>query len=321
MVLRDREDTEEPAVTSSDRAPIVVAVADDHDAALRYAAGEAVRDRRPLRVVHVVPPVRGVSSMRTMLISFEAVELIAQDLLQQQYQRAQDLVGDAVPVERVLRRGAVAEMLIEQTRDADHLVLQRREASRLGRILTGSTAGALAARSPVPVVSVPETWSGPAQVPHVTVALGDHDVKGHEDPLLTWAFTEAEARDAALDVLHAWYLPIYYGELDMTHPKLEDWQRLAQQEIDARLLRWRRAHPGVDVRVDVTHMRPIDAIVEASAHTDLMVVGRRRSHGIVHLGSVVRSAVREAECPLVVVTPESRSAAPHLTAHQEATSP
>lgn len=292
-------------MSSSQRAPVVVAVADDHDAALRYAAAEAVRDRRPLRVVHVVPPVRGVANMESMLITFEAVELVAEDLLHKQYERAQELVGDAVPVERVLRRGVAVEMLLEQVRDADHLVLQRRQGSRLGRILTGSTAASLAARSPAPVVSVPESWPGPRAVPHVTVALGDRDVKGHEDPLLAWAFAEAEARKSPLRVLHAWYLPAAYGELSLPHPTLEDWQELARQGIEGQLLPWRRAHPGVDVRVDVHHMRPIDAIVEASVHTDLLVVGRRRSHGLVHLGSVARAAVRESRCPLVVVTPDS----------------
>lgn len=290
---------------SSERAPVVVAVADEHDTALRYAAAEAVRDRRPLRVVHVVPSVRGVSSMETMLVTFEAVELVAEDLVHSQYERARELVGDVVPVERVLRRGAVVEMLLEQARDADHLVVQRRRASRLGRILTGSTVASLAARSPVPVVSVPESWAEPRSEPHLTVALGDRDVEGHEEPLLAWAFAEAEARRASLEVLHAWYLPASYGELDVSRPALEDWQRLAHQSIDARLLSWRRAHPTVDVRTDVPHKRPIDAIVEASTHTDALVVGRRRSHGLVHLGSVVRAAVRESHCPLIVVTPDS----------------
>jgi nucleotide-binding universal stress UspA family protein len=309
---------EEQSVSPSQRAPIVVAVADEHDAALRYAAAEAVRDRRPLRVVHVVPPVRAVSSMDSMLITFEAIELVAEDLLHQQYERARELVGEAVPVERVLGRGVVAEILLEQVRDADHLVTQRRESSRLGRILTGSVSASLAARSPVPVVSVPEAWPGPRAVPHVTVALGDRDVEGHEDPLLAWAFAEAEARQAPLRVLHAWYLPAVYGQVSVPNPTLEDWQASAREAIEKELEPWRRAHPGVDVRVDVPHKRPIDAIVEASAHTDALVVGRRRSHGLVHLGSVVRAAVRESRCPLIVVTPDSPLPGRPVPAREEA---
>jgi nucleotide-binding universal stress UspA family protein len=91
-----------------------------------------------------------------------------------------------------------------------------------------------------------------------------------------------------------------------------------QHVVDAQLLSWRRAHPGVDVRVDVPHVRPIDAIVQASEHTDLMVVGRRRSHGLVHLGSVVRAAVRECHCPLIVVTPDSAVTEPTTPAHRSA---
>ena len=45
---------------SRNKAPILVAVgdSDSHDAALRFAADEAVRDRRPFRLVHFMHPPR-----------------------------------------------------------------------------------------------------------------------------------------------------------------------------------------------------------------------------------------------------------------------
>lgn len=288
-----------PLKTSSP-APVVVALADDHPGALRYAASEAVRDRRPLRVVHVLHPPRGGPGPESMLISFEAAEVVAERLLRDQYELARRLVAGAVPVERVLRRGPVVESLMEQCEDADHLVLQRRHAARLRRLLTGSTVAALAAHSPVPVVAVPELWSGPRATPHVTVALGEHDIGVRESTLLAQAFAEAETRDASLTVLHAWFLPAEYGEVTMANPTLEDWQDVARRDVEAHVTPWREAHPTVDVRVDVPHLRPADALLRDSRHSDLLLVGRR-THGLQHLGPVVRGALRESQCPVVVV--------------------
>lgn len=269
--------------------PVVVAVADDHPSAVRFAAAEALREDRPLRVVHVLQPPRG-GGPESMLISFEAAEVLADRDLSSQHALAQRLVRGAVPVERVMGRGPVIESLVEQCEDADHLVVQRRHAARLRRLVSGSTVAALAARSPVPVVAVPELWSGPRATPHVTVALGEHDTGLSESGLLAWAFTEAEDRGASLTVLHAWFLAAESGE--------------AAEVVDVAALvaPWRESHPTVDVRVDVPHLRPADALLRASRHSDLLLVGRRPVHGLQpHLGSVVRAALRESQCPVVVV--------------------
>jgi nucleotide-binding universal stress UspA family protein len=299
-------------MSESSTTPVVVAVADEHDAALRYAAAEAQRDRRPLRVVHVVPPPRGIAGAgvagASIVVSFQAVEMIADDLIKQQRERALELVSGAVPVETALRRGPVIDMLLEEARGADHLVVQHRHGSRLGRILTGSTAAALAARAPVPVVSVPESWTGPHAVPHVTVALGRRDLEGRWDGLLGKALREARRREASLAILHAWYVPAEYGDVGLDPATMNRWHDEARAEVEESITPWIRAHPEIDVRVDVPHERPVDAIVAASRHSDVLVVGRRRSDGLVHLGSVVRAVIRESQCPVLVVTPASRQA-------------
>ncbi len=302
-------------------APVLVAVADDHDAALRYAAGEAVRDGRPLRVLHVVHPPRGGPGPETVLITFEAAEQAGRDLLNRQAERALELVDGRVEVQRRLCRGPVVEALLEQCAGADRVVVQRRHGPRLDRILSGSTVAGLAARSPVRVVSVPEQWEGPRGRPHVTVALGDRDDGTREEVLLSFGFAEAEARTASLTVLHAWYLPAEYGDAGIDRPTLDHWQELARQQVEERLDPWRDAHAAVDVRVEVPHMRPVDAIVQASVHSDVLLVARRRSHGLVHLGSVVRTAVRKSRCPLVVVTPDTEVREDTTPAPHEASAP
>jgi nucleotide-binding universal stress UspA family protein len=215
----------------------------------------------------------------------------------------------------------VVEALLDQCTDVDCLVLQHRHGQRLDRILTGSTIAGLAARAPVRIVSVPEQWEGAQHEAHVTVALGDHDDGSREEVLLSFGFAEAEARTASLTVLHAWYLPAEYGDAAIDRRTLEHWQELARRELEARIDPWREAHPSVDVRVEVPHMRQVDAIVQASRHSDLLLVARRRSHGLVHLGSVVRTAVRTSQCPLVVLTPDTEVRADATHAFEEASAP
>ncbi len=287
-------------MTSQHPRPVLVAVADEHDAALRFAATEAVRGGRPLLVVHVVRPPRGLTGPESLLITFDAVELVAEQLLRRQYERALDLVDGAVTVRKALRHGAVVDNLLELSHDAEQVVLQHRQQGRLRRLLTGSTAAGMAARCPVPVVSVPELWPGPRLTPQVCVGL-PADASSADDCLLDRAFHEAVARGASLTVVHAISLPTDYGGLTVSRPTLDAWQRLARGWVEERLAPWCQTHPTVDVRVETPHARAVDALVHGSGDSDLLLVGRRRPHGQVHLGSITRTLVRETLCPLVVV--------------------
>jgi nucleotide-binding universal stress UspA family protein len=139
----------------------------------------------------------------------------------------------------------------------------------------------------------------------VTVAVGDRDVEHREELLLEHAFAEAEARKASLTVLHAWYVPPDYGEVYLDEALLDQWRAESRRDLQEHVATWAAAHPSVEVRVEVPRLRPADALVRASRRTDLLVVARRRSHGLVHLGSVVRAVVRESRCPVLIVTPDT----------------
>lgn len=287
------------------RLPILVAVgdSDDHDAALRFAAEEALRVDRPLQLVHVIHPPAGVMVPEQLLISFEAAELVAQQLLRSQVERAKELTHGRVYVERVMRRGPVVDTLVELSGSADHVVLQHRQQARLVRVFTGSTSAGVAGRAAVPVVSVPEMWSGSDTVQGVTVGLDD---SSDHDALLGLAFREAAARRAGLTLLHAWFVSALYDDTMIDRIVVHEWRTAARTRIDQETEKWRSAYPTVDVRVEVPHMRPADALVEASGHADLLLVGRRHSgHGMTHLGSTARAVIRESRCPVMVVAPDA----------------
>lgn len=59
----------------------------------------------------------------------------------------------------------------------------------------------------------------------------------------------------------------------------------------------RRRHPGVDVAAGA----PVEALVEAAACADLLVVGSRGLHGLRALGSVSERVAHEAACSVLVV--------------------
>ena len=279
--------------------PIVVAVGDSdaHDAALRFAADEAVRDRRPLCLVHVVHPPREGMFPEQMLVSFKAAELVAGQLLRSQAERAVSLTEGAVPVRRVLRTGPVVRNLLQVAENADHLVLQHRQQARLLRVFTGSTTAGVVAHADLPVVSVPELWSGPTNQ-DVVVGL---ESLGEDDALLRHGFAEARSRGARLTVLHASYVPPLYDEAQVDRVELYHFGESVRARIEAALLPFRVEMPEVDVRVELLRMRPADALVNRSARSDLLVVGRSSTaQKTANLGGVTRALLREARCPVVV---------------------
>lgn len=283
--------------------PILVGIGDpnSHESALAYAAAEAARERRGLRLVHVMQPVHSSVGPDTMLISFKAAHLVGEQLVHHAAERAVALTHGRVTVEADVRRGPVIATLVELGDASDRVVLQHLAQSRLHRVLTGSVAAGVAGRSSVPVVSVPEAWTpGASGISHVTVGV---DGDGSDPEVLGRAFELAAKHHGTLTVLHAWYLPSLYDEAIVDRATLRDWTDRAADRLEASLASGRAQYPDVEARVEIKHMRPADALVEASQHSDLLVLGRSRGrHHLPHLGALTRAVIRESRCP-VEVTP------------------
>jgi len=111
-------------MTEQNPNPIVVAVGHDPiDAALAFAAGEAVRAWCGLHLAHVVhhliaqgPP--------NVLVTESDVEQVGRQALNAALERARDLV-EGIPVTAELRIGGVVPTLLDVARDARMIVLQR----------------------------------------------------------------------------------------------------------------------------------------------------------------------------------------------------
>lgn len=278
---KDRYDVSKSARATPDgRLPVVVAVsADGYDAGVRFAAAEAVRGGVPLHVVHVLGLDAG-SATQAARICFLAVE------------RARDLVGQHVPVTSEIFHGDLIDGLVELSRRARLVVLQRHAVT--DHTLPRATSTKVAAHAGVPVVCVPRDWNGRG-LGTVTVGVDD---TAHCVPLLREALSAARSRGAELRILHV--------DLPSDECDSERDIRIALAEASAGL---EDVPVTIDITVDTT---PVAALVEAMATSELLVIGRH--HPLVargsRLGPVARRVVRDASCPVLLLTPSASTSSP-----------
>ncbi len=292
--------------TTSPRAPILVGVGDTGSphAALQYAARVALTEHRPLLLAHVVHPEYGLAGPTNPYVDFSAVHLVGEQLVHRAADEARSLVEGRVDVRALTPTGSVVSALVELAGGADRVVLQRRDLSRVRRLFTGSVVTGVAGRSGVPVVSVPEDWTGRDTADaRVTprVVLGDAGELAHPH-VVEAAFLAARRLAGSLTVVHAWTLPLVYDDLILDRTEFEAWAMEAGRRLDRRLEPWRERFPDVPLDVEVGHARPGDALLEAVSSADLLVLGREgASHRVPLLGPLTRALVRECPCPLQIV--------------------
>jgi nucleotide-binding universal stress UspA family protein len=124
---------------------------------------------------------------------------------------------------------------------------------------------------------------------------------------LEWAIREAAVRHAPLTVLTVqatligyWGSPVLYpGDEDL----VEHGRKRAQEETDSVLEKI-----GVELRPSSVTVRsviglPAEALLEAAADADMLVVGSRGAGGFKRLlmGSVSTQVTHHAPCPVVVI--------------------
>jgi nucleotide-binding universal stress UspA family protein len=118
---------------------------------------------------------------------------------------------------------------------------------------------------------------------------------------LWWATRFASLASYSVDALVAWERPTVYGTaliLPEGYDPLADAHAVADRALEA----VRSTYPLVSIHPLVVEGRPAQALVDASAGAELLVVGSR-GHGEftgMLLGSVGQHCVVQAHCPVLV---------------------
>lgn len=132
------------------------------------------------------------------------------------------------------------------------------------------------------------------------------------DEACKYASTEAQARGLPLRLLHAWLPRSVYHEGSTNAPPI--WGSEASVETAARQVLVRAADlvstyaPAAKHSEHLVKGAGADALVEASRHAKLLVVGGRERgrHDLSWLGSVPLHVVPRAHCPVIVVPTDPR---------------
>ncbi|MGW1428626.1 universal stress protein [Streptomyces sp. NPDC002431] len=261
-----------------------------------WAAEEADRRSRALCLVHAIDTGRRVHTRdaRSAHTAREAAHEV--------------LTGTAEAVRERFPGLAVTQKLDEQEPVAALLtsagsrgtvVVGSRGLGGFSALLLGSVGLGVAASAEVPVVVV-RGETGRPESGSVTAAVRDSADLGW----LLLAAAEADARRAALRIISVWNVLAHVGTVATM---LDDLDEMAQQrvrEMKELADRVRERFPGLVVghHVEAGTSTP-GVLTEASAHTDLLVMGRGHpSTGLgPSLGRVAHALIHHAHCPVEIV--------------------
>ncbi|MFE3825650.1 universal stress protein [Streptomyces sp. NPDC059092] len=284
--------------------PVVVGV-DGSEGSLQavdWAAAEAERSGRRLRLVHASPR-EHYAGMRPRLSEGRPSEqAFAENLVAASEERVHRQAPD-VKISTDVRPEDPVTALLEEGTEAALLILGPRGHGPIAGMLLGSVSLAVAARASCPVVvargAEPNRTSA-----YGRVVLGIGETTG-STTVARFALQQSRARRCELTAVRAWRCPPYEN---MPYPLVDGEQTRAYRQqadecLDHVLGVTARDVTEVTVRRKLVQGAAHQALVEESASADLLVVGAQRRRGVVglQLGRVNHAVLHHAACPVAVV--------------------
>lgn len=272
----------------------------ESDAAIRWAAREAVMRHAPMTLVHVVAPVVARWPMEPMYANItEWQQDNARHVLEQGLKTAHACVDDArlVDVHTETLNSSVVPALVHASENQQMVVVGSRGTGALGRMLLGSVSTGLVHHAHCPVAVIrPEPAVADVNAP---VLLGV-DGSPASEAATTMAFEEASGRGVGLVALHAWSDVAVFPILGM------DWHEYESQGhevLGERLAGWQERYPDVQVERRLVCDRPAHWLIHESEHAQLVVVGSRGRGDVAGtwFGSVGSAVAQSANVPVLVV--------------------
>lgn len=270
--------------------------------ALQWAATTAVQRGRTLEVVTTW-------SMPPADLGMGASALVQQDLVDELRKEAQAANDEGLTVAAQLGANAVGEViagrpasvLVHLSEDAEMVVVGSHGSGGLTGFLLGSVSRQIATHASCPTVVM-----RPVAADAADMVVGV-DGSAHSLKALRWAFEQASFTGLSLHVLHSWEIPPTWSmvEVPSYEPEvlIRDYGNAELRDTSEAMAGFRDDFPDVKVRQEVMKGSPVKALVKASEHAQLVVVGSRGLGGFrgLLLGSVSHAVVHKAVCPVAVV--------------------
>ena len=262
--------------------------------ALVWAAQAARARKGDLEIVHAI----GVRYEDVERRYDDARHQVTESLLNGESARARQ-VTPGLTVRATLSRKTPGRALTEASEHAALMVVGSHPHSVIERLFARSFSYQMAAGARCPVLVVPHGM-GDSGSGVVVGADGSPDSVA----AIALAAAEADRLHQALTVVHAWHSPMTYRVEDSdagSHDeRLQELECMVLAESVAGL---RDHYPDLVVRRRLAHQHAADALLGAAQGARLVVVGCRGIHGVARrlLGSVSRSVVLRAPCPVLVV--------------------
>jgi nucleotide-binding universal stress UspA family protein len=307
---------ESPAIERADEPTIIVGVDGSAGSfrALDWAASAAARRRLPLFVMvcHTVPLYGepGALGPTAVEAEVEAIRNESEDILHSALARART-IDSSIKASGQVSLNAPAVAIPGAAGPDDVIVIGT--SGRTGVIagLLGSVATSICHRAHVPVIVVPmpagadenDPLPPPERVTPRKIVVG---VDGSERSkvALHWAWAVTRRTAGELVVVHAWQYP-YAGWRSETSEAHHAMRFDAQRELEAMVatLEPEPADSGITIRAELVEENTVKALIDEGTGADLLVVGSRGRGGFkaLLLGSVSRSVVQHAPCPVAVI--------------------
>ena len=292
------------------RSKIVVGVdgSPASDAAVRWAAREAIMRMAPIKLIYVVAPTLASSAMAPNHTITQAEEDRARQVLSLARQTVEELAGENQPDIHTERRYAgVVPTLVDASIDAQMVVVGN-SGHAFRRQMLGSVGAGLLHHANCPVTVVPEPESAQHGSRDDAPVLVGIDGSTASDAVAGLAFDEASRRGVPLLALLAWSDVGVFPILGM------DWRTYRDEGAELlgeRLAGWGERYPDVQVHRRLVCDVPDRWLVDESKNAQLVVLGSggRGGYAGMHWGSVTCAVVRSARVPVIVVRNRCNEAA------------